>query len=64
MNRAGRNFEKEYREYEGATTTIRFNGKDYEVFIPYRPFEAEDIQQLRKEGWHVREMPIPEEFDI
>ena len=64
MNRAGRNFEKEYREYEGETTTIRFNGKDYEVFIPYRPFEAEDIQQLRKEGWHVREMPIPEEFDI
>ena len=64
MNRAGRDFEKEYREYEGETTTIRFNGKDYEVFIPYKPFEAEDIQQLRKEGWHVREMPIPEEFDI
>ena len=64
MNRAGRDFEKEYREYEGETTTIRFNGKDYKVFVPYRPFEAEDIQQLRKEGWHVREMPIPEEFDI
>lgn len=64
MNRAGRNFEKEYREYEGETTTVRFNGKDYEVFIPYIPFEAKDIQQLRKEGWHVREMPIPEEFDI
>ena len=64
MNRAGRDFEKEYREYEGETTTVRFNGKDYEVFIPYIPFEAKDIQQLRKEGWHVREMPIPEEFDI
>ena len=64
MNRAGRDFEKEYREYEGETTTVRFNGKDYEVFIPYIPFEEKDIQQLRKEGWHVREMPIPEEFDI
>lgn len=64
MNREGRNFEKEYREYEGETTTIRFNGKDYKVFVPYKPFDAEDIQQLRKEGWHVREMPIPEEFDI
>lgn len=64
MNRAGRNFEKEYREYEGEITKVRFNGKDYEVFIPYKPFETDDIQQLRKEGWHVREMPIPVEFDI
>lgn len=64
MNRAGRNFEKEYREFEGEVTKIRFNGKDYIVFIPYKPFETKDIQQLRKEGWHVREMPIPEEFDI
>ena len=64
MNRAGRDFEKEYREFEGEVTEIRFNGKDYEVFIPYKPFEMDDIQRLRKEGWHVREMPVPEEFEI
>lgn len=64
MNRAGRNFEKEYREFEGEVTKIRFNGKDYNVFIPYKPFETNDIQRLRKEGWHVREMPIPEKYDI
>lgn len=64
MNRAGRDFEKEYREFEGEITEIRFNGKDYEVFIPYKPFEMDDIQRLRKEGWHVREMPVPEEYDI
>ena len=64
INRAGRDFEKEYREYEGNVATIRFNGQDYNVFIPFEPFDTEDITKLRKDGWHVREMPVPSAYDI
>lgn len=64
MNRSGRNFEKEYPEFEGDIIDIRFNGKDFNVFVPFTPFEPGDISDLRKEGWHVREMPVPEEYDI
>ena len=63
LNRNGRNFEKEYPEFEGDIDDIRFNGKDYHVFIPFVPFEANDISELRKDGWHVRGMPVPEEYD-
>lgn len=62
MNRNGRYFEKEFPEYEGERINARQNGKNYEVFIPYKPFETRDIQDLRKDGWHVREMLIPEEY--
>ena len=64
MNRAGRNFEKEYPEFEGDRIDIRFNGQDYKVFVPFTPFDNADISNLRKEGWHVREMPVPDEYDI
>ena len=64
MNRNGRYFEKEYPEYEGERENVKQNGKNYEVFIPYTPFGTLDIQNLRREGWHVREMQIPEEYDI
>jgi len=64
MNRSGRYFEREYPEYEGERENVRQNGKNYEVFIPYTPFGTLDIQNLRREGWHVREMQIPKEYDI
>lgn len=64
MNRTGRDFEKEYREYEGDIIDIRFNGQDYNVFVPFTPFDNADIAKLRKEGWHVREMPVPDEYDL
>ena len=63
MNRTGRNFEKEYPEFEGDIIDIRFNGQDYKVFVPYTPFGTADIAELRKDGWHVREMPVPDEYD-
>ena len=62
MNRAGRDFEREYREFEGEIIDIRFNGQDYNVFVPFIPFKLGDINRLRKQGWHVREMPIPEAY--
>lgn len=64
MNRSGRDFEKEYPEYEGDIIDIRFNGQDYNVFVPFTPFDNADISNLRKEGWHVREMPVPDEYEI
>ena len=64
MNRSGRYFEKEYPEYEGERENVKQNGKNYEVFIPYIPFDIGDIQDLRKEGWHVREMSVPVEYDL
>lgn len=64
MNRAGRDFTKEYREYEGDIIDIRFNGQTYNVFVPFTPFKQTDIADLRKDGWHVREMPVPEEYDL
>lgn len=62
MNREGRNFEKEYPEYDGERANIKQNGISYEVFIPYEPLGNIDILNLRKDGWHVREMVIPEEI--
>lgn len=64
MNRNGRDFEKEYPEYEGERINAKQNGINYEVFIPYQAFYAFDIQDLRKDGWHVREMLIPKEYDL
>lgn len=64
MNRAGRNFEKEYPEFEGDIIDIRFNGQDYNVFVPFTPLRTSDIANLRKDGWHVREMPVPDEYNI
>lgn len=64
MNRNNRDFAKEYPEYEGEIIPIRFNGLDYDVFVPFIPFEDNDITKIRKDGWHVREMPIPEEYSF
>lgn len=63
MNRVGRDFESEHKEFEGERTNIRFNGQNYEVFIPYLPFSAFDITILRQAGWHIREMPVPEHLN-
>lgn len=63
MNRKGRDFEKEYPEFEGDIIDVRFNGQDYTVFVPFIPFKSSDIAELRQDGWHVREMPVPDEYD-
>lgn len=60
-NRIGKTFMKEYPEYEGNNMIVRFNGEDYWVFVPYNPFDNGKIRELRKEGWKVREMPVPED---
>lgn len=64
MNRNGRSFEKEHPEYEGDRISVRQNGVNHEVFVPYSAFQMLEIQYLREDGWHVREMPIPEEYDV
>lgn len=48
----------------GDSMNIRFNGKNYEVFVPYKPLTPFEIENLRKSGWHVREMPVPEDLVI
>lgn len=63
-DRTNKIFAKDYPEYEGDNMTIRFNGVNYWVFIPYKPFSSHTILELRKEGWKIREMPVPEEVTI
>lgn len=63
MDRNNRNFEKCYPEYEGERINVKQNGTNYEVFIPYTQFDAFDIQALRLDNWHVREMQVPEEYN-
>lgn len=63
-DRIDKAFAKDYPEYEGRNRIIRFNGIDYDVFIPYEPFGKRTISELRKEGWKVREMPVPKDVTI
>lgn len=63
-DRINKDFAKDYPEYEGDNRRIRFNGVNYWVFIPYEPFNNHTISELRKEGWKVRAMPVPEDMTI
>jgi hypothetical protein len=63
-DRVNKDFAKNYPEYEGFNTTIRFNGIDYCVFVPHQPFSNHTILELRKEGWKIRAMPVPETVKI
>lgn len=63
-DRTDKSFAKDYPEYEGSNMTIRFNGIHYYVFIPYKPFSSLTISELRKDGWKVRKMPVPEDVTI
>lgn len=59
-----RDFIEEFPTIQGDCLDIRFNGKDYETYVPYRPLSPFEIERIREAGWHVREMPVPEDVVI
>lgn len=61
LDQPNRDFTKEFPTIMGEALPIRFNGKTYDVFIPYRALTMFEIEHMRTLGWHIREMPVPEE---